>query len=81
MSTSYEERRWKLGQGMCSDENILDPVSFDDLIRDLKCSYDHPSYEDVRAQAQEILDQRIETYWDLIENNLDEILEAVDDES
>lgn len=77
MSTSYEERRWKLGQGMCSDECILDPVSFDDLILALKCNCEYPGPAAVIEQAKEILEQRVEDYWYLINNNLDEILESV----
>lgn len=61
--------RWVLGEGMATDESILDSVTFDQLIFDLKCNCDHVTEADVIAQAKEILDQRVETYWDLIKNN------------
>nr|DAL66875.1 MAG TPA: hypothetical protein [Bacteriophage sp.] len=61
--------RWVLGEGMATDESILDSVTFDQLIYDLKCSCDHVTEADVIAQAKEILDQRVETYWDLVKSN------------
>ena len=61
--------RWVLGEGMATDESILDSVTFDQLIFDLKCSRDHVTEADVIAQAKEILDQRVETYWDLVKSN------------
>lgn len=80
MSAVTIDSRWKLGQGMCSDENILDPVTFDDLILALKCNYDHPNEAAVLYQAREIIEQRLEDYNYLIENNIDEILAAVNEE-
>lgn len=77
MSTSYEERRWKLGQGMCSDEYILDPVSFDDLILALRCNYGQVSESEIMVQAKEIIEQRLEDYWYLVEHNLYEIEDVV----
>lgn len=61
--------RWILGEGMATDESILDSVTFDQLIFDLKCSCDHVTEADVIAQAKGILDQRVETYWDLVKSN------------
>lgn len=44
--------RWVLGEGMATDESILDSVTFDQLIYDLKCSCDHVTEADVIAQAK-----------------------------
>lgn len=71
---------WKLGKDMIPSDTILDPVTFDDLILALKCNYDHPNAAAVLYQAREIIEQRLEDYNYLIENNIDEILEAVNAE-
>lgn len=72
--------RWALGEGMATDESILDSVTFDQLIFDLKCSCDHVTEADVIAQAKEILDQRIETYWDLIKSNAAKVVAMANEE-
>lgn len=72
--------RWVLGEGMATDESILDSVTFDQLIFDLKCSRDHVTEADVIAQAKEILDQRIETYWDLVKSNATKVAAMANEE-
>lgn len=72
--------RWVLGEGMATDESILDSVTFDQLIFDLKCSCDHVTEADVIAQAKEILDQRIETYWDLVKSNAAKVAAMANEE-
>lgn len=72
--------RWVLGEGMATDESILDSVTFDQLIFDLKCSCDHVTEADVIAQAKEILDQRVETYWDLVKSNAAKVAAMANEE-
>ena len=72
--------RWVLGEGMATDESILDSVTFDQLIFDLKCSCGHVTEADVIAQAKEILDQRVETYWDLVKSNAAEVAAMANEE-
>lgn len=73
--------RWKLGKDMLTSDTILDPVTFDDLILALKCSYAYIDETAVRTQMKEILDQRLEDVKYLIENNIDEIIALASDES
>ena len=72
--------RWVLGEGMATDESILDSVTFDQLIFDLKCSRDHVTEADVIAQAKEILDQRVETYWNLVKSNAAKVAAIANEE-
>lgn len=71
---------WKLGKDMISSDTILDPVTFDDLILALKCNCEHITPDAVIIQATEILNQRLEDWKYLIENNIDEIIALVADE-
>lgn len=71
---------WKLGKDMISSDTILDPVTFDDLILALKCNCEHITPDAVIIQATEILNQRLEDWKYLIENNIDEIIALASDE-
>lgn len=72
--------RWKLGKDMLTSDTILDPVTFDDLILALKCNYAYIDETAVRTQMKEILDQRLEDWEYLVENNMDEIIALASDE-
>ena len=72
---------WKLGKDLLTSDTILDPVTFDDLILALKCNYAYIGETAVRTQMKEILDQRLEDWKYLIENNMDEIITLARDES
>lgn len=72
---------WKLGKDMITSDAILDPVTFDDLILALKCNCEHITPDAVIAQATEIINQRLEDWKYLIENNMDEIIALARDES
>ena len=71
---------WKLGKDMISSDTILDPVTFDDLILALKCNCEHITPDAVIVQATEIVNQRLEDWKYLIENNIDEIIALAADE-
>lgn len=71
---------WKLGKDMLTSDTILDPVTFDDLILALKCNCEHITPDAVIIQATEILNQRLEDWKYLIENNIDEIIALAADE-
>ena len=80
MSTVDTSSRWKLGKDMIPSDTILDPVTFDDLILALKCNCEHITPDAVIVQATEIINQRLEDWKYLIENNIDEIIALATDE-
>lgn len=72
--------RWKLGKDMIPSDTILDPATFDDLILALKCNCEHITPDAVIVQATEIINQRLEDWKYLIENNINEIIALATDE-
>lgn len=72
---------WKLGKDMIPSDTILDPVTFDDLILALKCNCERITPDAVIIQATEIVNQRLEDWKYLIENNMDEIIALARGES
>lgn len=72
---------WKLGKDMIPSDTILDPVTFDDLILALKCNCERITPDAVIIQATEIVNQRLEDWKYLIENNIDEIIALARGES
>lgn len=72
---------WKLGKDMIPSDTILDPVTFDDLILALKCNCERITPDAVIIQATEIVNQCLEDWKYLIENNMDEIIALARGES
>lgn len=72
---------WKLGEDLIPSDTILDPVTFDDLILALKCNCECITPDAVIVQATEIVNQRLEDWKYLIENNIDEIIALARGES
>lgn len=71
---------WKLGEDLIPSDTILDPVTFDDLILALKCNCECITPGAVIIQATAIINQRLEDWKYLIENNMDEIIALATDE-
>jgi hypothetical protein len=72
---------WKLGKDMIPSDTILDPVTFDDLILALKCNCERITPDAVIIQATEIINQRLEDWKYLLENNMEEIIALARGES
>ncbi len=72
------ERKWKLGEDCFPSDCTLDPVTFDDIILAVRHNSPVPSEKEVLAVAKDIIEGRLEDYWYLVKNNIEEILEAVD---
>ena len=68
------EREWKLGVDLFPDDNLLDQITFDDLILDLHCNCRRIEAVDVRSELVQILDNRLEDMYELLERNIDEII-------
>lgn len=71
---------WKLGKDMIPSDTILDPVTFGDLILALKCNCERITPDAVIIQATEIINQRLEDWKYLLENNMEEIIALATDE-
>ena len=72
---------WKLGEDLNPSDTILDPVTFDDLILAQKCNCECITPSAVIVQATAIINQRLEDWKYLIENNMDEIIALARGES
>lgn len=73
------ETKWKLGDDLVPDDNLLDGFTFASLILAVRCNCKHITPEAVRRTAKEILDSQMQDYRYLLENNIEEIMsEAMD---
>jgi len=70
-------REWKLGKDMILDDNILDPITFDELVMTVRCNCSEINEMAVRKTAREILTYKLEDYFDLLERNIKEVIAEV----
>ena len=72
------EREWKLGVDMLESDNMLDAITFDELILTLHCNLRKKDIDaaHVRKQLDEIIACKMEDLRYLLENNMDEIIAA-----
>ena len=68
---------WKLGKDMHPKDNILDGITFDDLITAVYCNCNEVNEFTVTNTAKEILKERSEDYMFLLKNNVHEIIDEV----
>ncbi len=68
------ERNWKLGDDLCTSDNILDPITFEDVILAVHCNCPKLTQAAVMREARHILEQRLEDYRYILAKNVDEIL-------
>ena len=68
------ERNWKLGDDLSVYDNLLDPVTFDELIVTAHCNCKELTPEAVRKECKEIFLSKIEDAKELLERNLDAIV-------
>ena len=69
------ENQWKLGIDMVSSDNMLDGFTFDDVILAVHHNCREITQNQVRQQVHEILANRLEDLYYLLENNIDEIMQ------
>ena len=69
-----ESKRWKLGDDVSAEDNILDGFTFKDLILAVHCNCESITPEAVRREAAEILEERMQDYRFLLRNNIEEIM-------
>lgn len=69
-----EERKWKLGDDVCKQDNLLDDITFDDIILAVHCNCKEITPEAVRKEFKEFLEMRMADTEFLLENNIAEII-------
>lgn len=69
------EPKWRLGEDMVTSDNILDGVTFDDLILAVHCNCKVVSRAAVYSTLAEILSQRKQDMTYLVEKNMDAIIQ------
>ena len=67
------EKKWKLGDDVSEFDNLLDGITFQDLITAVRCNCPVVNRQTIKKTVQEILEPRLEDMWFLIENNVAEI--------
>lgn len=71
------ERNWKLGDDLSLEDDIIDPVTFDDIVISVRCNAKRIDKEAVKKAWKEIMEIRLEDALYLLENNIEEIIEEV----
>lgn len=69
-------RKWKLGEDVSPSENLLDPVTFAELIMTLRCNCPEITEKSIRAEMKRIMDIRLQDMNYLLDNNIEEIIAA-----
>lgn len=72
-----KEKQWKLGDDMFLEDNMFDPITFDEVVMTVRCNCREINYESVRKTAMEILESRKEDFIYLLYNNMNEIIKEV----
>ena len=68
-----EERKWVLGDDLAACDNLLDGITFEDVILAVHCNCHVISRETVTKQFFEILEQRLLDMNELLNRNIDKI--------
>ena len=70
-----EERKWILGDDLAACDNLLDGITFEDLILAVHCNCSVINREAIKKQFFEILEQRLLDMNELLNRNIDKIAE------
>lgn len=68
------ERQWKLGEDLHPTDNILDPITFEDIITALRCNEVVIDRRAIQNVINEFMDTRMQDFDHLINNNINEII-------
>lgn len=68
---------WKLGIDLLRNDSVLDGFTFEQLIISLRSGSKKVDEAEIRKVAKEMLDIQLEDMNYLIDNNINEIIEAV----
>lgn len=68
------EREWKLGNDLTEQDDILDPITFEELITTVHCNCKVISEKNVKKTLDDIVQMRMEDMKDLLRLNMTEIM-------
>lgn len=69
-----DENKWTLGEDLVASDNLLDPVTFDDLIMAVHCDCKEITPEAVNNELNRIIELRLCDMYTLLENSMDAII-------
>lgn len=70
------EREWRLGNDLDTSDNLLDGITFDELILTVHCNCRSITPKTVRKELMEIVELKMEDMRELLERNVDYIIAA-----
>lgn len=70
------EMRWVLEEDISVQDNVLDPVTFENLILAIHCNCQRLTPDAVRNELKQIIEMRMEDTMFLIEKNMQAIINA-----
>ena len=73
---NFSERPWKLGEDLSESDNLLDGITFDELITTVHCNCPVIDEKAVYAEFKRILEIREQDMYSLLNKNLDAIIIA-----
>lgn len=68
------EREWKIGEDLATSDNLLDGLTFDDLILAVHCNCPVINRTAVYRELSKMLASRRQDMMDLLEKNMDVIM-------
>ena len=68
------ERQWKLGEDVSEHDNLLDGITFNQLIVSLHSGSEKVTPAEVRKVVKDMLEIQLEDMWFLVDKNMDEII-------
>lgn len=69
-----ERKRWKLGDDVSVEDNILDGFTFKDLILAVHCNCRRITPDAVKRELKDMMESRMEDLNYLLEHNMSEII-------
>lgn len=69
------ERNWLLGDDLAACDNLLDGITFDDIITQVHCNCRNITPDAVREEVDDLLKLRLADMRELLERNIDKIAE------
>lgn len=68
------EREWKLGEDLVTSDNLLDGLTFDDLILAVHCNCRSITPSEVLTELKDMIEGRYQDMMCLLKKNMDAIM-------